>query len=65
MTVLFLGFFVFGVVLAPLAKLLHHQPVGNEFLVLAGIIVYAVANGAFQRNHLVLTHVSVSLINCL
>jgi hypothetical protein len=39
---------------APLAKLLHDEAVGDELLVLAGIVVYVLANGTFQRDHLVL-----------
>jgi hypothetical protein len=48
---------VFGVLLAPLAELLHDKTIGDQFLVLAGVIVHVLADGAFKRNHLVLRHI--------
>jgi hypothetical protein len=40
--------------LAPLAKLLHDETIGDQLLVLAGVVVYVLANCAFQRDHVVL-----------
>jgi hypothetical protein len=43
-----------GVFFAPLAELLHDKAVGDQLLVLAGVVVHVLADGAFKRDHLVL-----------
>jgi hypothetical protein len=48
------GFLVLGVLLAPLAKLFHHQPVLVQFLIFPGMIVDVVTDRAFHLDQIVL-----------
>jgi len=45
---------VLGVLLAPLAKLFHHQPVLVQFLIFPGMIVDVVTDRAFHLDQIVL-----------
>ena len=56
------GFLVFSMLLAPFAKLLHHQAVRRQFFVLARIIINMVANRAFHRNSAILGHIYPFLV---
>ena len=51
--------------LAPLAELVHFQPVGSQLFILAGMIVDPMTHRAFHRNKIVLGHKSISLITLL